>query len=109
MPSVIVETLKMSPLLSALMLQQGRAINFLVTPQQTIRRVVVQCQPLDFEDLNLLKDTYTNTCLLQSALIFVLLVLVLDDFLELNADFSQIVATQDIFLKVDIHFHVEHL
>ena len=108
MPSVIVETLKMSPLLSALMLQQGRAINFLVPPQQTIRRVV-QCQPLDIEDLNLLKDTYTNTCLLRSALIFVLLVLVFDDFLELNADFSQILATQDIFLKVDIHFHVEHL
>ena len=90
------------------MLQQGRAINFLVPPQQTNLRVV-QCQLLDIEDLNLLKDTYKNTCLLRSALIFVLLVLVLDDFLELNADFSQIVATQDIFLKVDIHFHVEHL
>ena len=68
-----------------------------------------QSQPLDIDNINLLKDTYTNTCLLRSALIFVLLILVLDDFLELNADFSQIVTTEDIFLEVDIHFHVEHL
>jgi hypothetical protein len=90
------------------MLQRGRAINFLVQTQQTIRRVV-QCQPLDIDNINLLKDNYTNTCLLQSALIFVLLVLVLDDFLELNADFSQIVTTEDIFFEEDIHFHIEHL
>ena len=90
------------------MLQRGRAINFLVQAQQTIRRVV-QCQPLDIDNINLLKDNYTNTCLLQSALIFVLLVLVLDDFLELNADFSQIVTTEDIFFEEDIHFHIEHL
>ena len=90
------------------MLLHGRAINFMVPVQQTIRRVEL-CQPLDIDNINLLKDTYTNTCLLRSALIFVLLVLVLDDFLELNADFSQIMATEDIFLKVDIHFHVEHL